>query len=287
MKTRATLFLALLIAIGGGAARADAAVEPAATQAPQPVPRQAAPDPAVQVRDMADRLTALERQLQSQGLLSLLNQISELKAEVARLRGQQEELLHAQQVAEKRVKDLYADLDARLKAQAKAPPAPVMPAPAPAGRGDAAAPVAAQTAKATPAKPSVAAPDPDAEGKAYEAALGLLKEGNYAGATKSFQEFIQAYPSAALTANALYWLGLSQFSQSEFKAASATQQRLLKEHPTSAKVPDAMVNLARIHLQLGEPEASRRWLDKVIAEHPASKAADTARKMQDLAKSAN
>ncbi len=95
---------------------------------------------------------------------------------------------------------------------------------------------------------------------------------------------MSTYPAAALVPNALYWLGLSQFSQGDFKAAIATQQRLLKDFPGHAKVPDAMVSLARIHLQQGENEAGKRWLDRVITEHPTSKAAETARKMQELNK---
>ena len=45
-----------------------------------------------------------------------------------------------------------------------------------------------------------------------------------------------------------------------------------------------MINMARSHLQLDETDASRVWLERVIAEHPASRAADTARKMQELTK---
>jgi tol-pal system protein YbgF len=250
-------------------------------QVPAPVapPAQVASgiDNAARQRDLAERLTALESQTQNQGVLTLLNQISELKQEVARLRGQQEELAHQQQIAEKRVKDFYADIDAKLKAMAKAPPGP---------QAAAVAPPAPPRVEATAPAKAVApvANDPDAEGKAYEAALSLVKDGNYSAAVKAFQGFVQSYPGAPLVANALYWLGLSQFSLGDFKSASSTQQRLLKEYPQSPKVPDAMVNLARASGQLGEAEASKRWLERVIAEHPGSKAAETARKMQELGK---
>lgn len=221
--------------------------------------------------------------MKNQGVLALFNQLAELKAELARLRGQQEELLHAQQLAEKRVKDLYADLDTRVRTLAKAAAASPPGAP---GMPRAEVPASSQQAAKPAAKPAPPPPQNDAEteGKAYEAALGLLKEGNFAQAAKAFQDFMHAYPSAALAPNALYWLGLAQFSQGDFKGAIATQQRLLSDFPASAKVPDAMINLARSHLQLDETEASRGWLERVIAEHPASKAADTARKMQELTK---
>jgi tol-pal system protein YbgF len=247
--------------------------------APTPAPPALGVENPARAHELAERLTVLEYQVQNQGVLTLLNQIAELKQEVARLRGQHEELAHQQQIAEKRVKDLYADLDAKLKALAKTPVAPtpqsVAPTPAPAP---------ARAESGAPTKAPVAANDPDAEGKAYEAALSLVKDGNYAGAVKAFQGFAQAYPGANLMANALYWLGLSQFSLGDFKSALATQQRLLKDYPHSAKVPDAMINLARAHGQLAEAEAAKRWLERVIAEHPGSKAAETARKMLELSK---
>lgn len=230
-----------------------------------------------QLRQIGERLDALEKQSRNQGVLTLFNQVAELKTEVARLRGQVEESVHKQQLADKRTKDLYGDLDTRLKGLGKPAPAPAA-TPSAAPRADSAPPPAATS------KPAAPAVDADAEAKSYEAAIGLIKEGNYPAATQAFQGFLHTFPSAALASNALYWLGLSQFSQGDVKAAAATQQRLLKEYPLSAKVPDAMVNLARSLMQLGDAEASRRLLDKVVAEHPASKAADTARKMQELNK---
>lgn len=234
------------------------------------------------VDGMQGRLDDIERQVKSQGVLTLHNQVAEFKTELARLRGVIDEMQHRQAEAEKRIKDFYNDLDSRLKAQARlVPPAatarsePVAAKPAPAS---------AAAVAATPGAPAAPVSDPDAEGKAYEAALGLLKEGNYNGAALAFQRFLQTYPNAALAANALYWQGLAQFSLSDFKTAVATQQRLLKDYPHSPKAPDALVNMARALLQLGDNDAARRALERVVTEYPASKAADTARKMQELTK---
>lgn len=285
--SRSTSAVVLSWCLAAGIAAAADTTNPVPSQkaAAPSAPAQAsirapAPD-AMVLQQLSDRIGALELHMKNQGVLALFNQLAELKAELARLRGQQEELLHAQQLAEKRVKDLYTDLDARLKTLAKAATAP--PAGVPAPRTE--VPTSAQQAVKPVSKP---APPPqndaEIEGKAYEAALGLLKEGNFASAAKAFQDFLHAHSNAALAPNALYWLGLAQFSQGDFKSAIATQQRLLSEFPASAKVPDAMINLARSHLQLDETDASRGWLDRVIAEHPASKAADTARKMQELTK---
>jgi tol-pal system protein YbgF len=227
---------------------------------------------------MVGRIDDLERQVQSQGVLTLHNQVAEVKAEVARLRGVIDELQHRQTEADKRVKDFYNDLDSRLKALAKSAQAPA------ATRAEPVAARPAPTGATTPAGAATPGADPEAESKAYEAALSLLKEGNYAGAAQAFQRFLQTYPNAALAANALYWQGLAQFSLGDFKGAVATQQRLIKDYANSPKAPDGMVNMARALLQLGDTEAARRALERVVTEHPASKAADTARKMQELTK---
>ena len=58
-----------------------------------------------------DRIARLESQLKNQGLLNLLNQVESLKAEVARLRGGQEEQAYKLELADKRTRDLFADLD--------------------------------------------------------------------------------------------------------------------------------------------------------------------------------
>jgi len=273
------LLAACCMGLLAGMAHAQEAGRAVAPEALAPAPSRSVAEPAVAPEAPS-----------AQALLSLYNQLAELKAEVARLRGQQEELLHAQQLAEQRTKALYGDLDARIKALPRPPVAPPVAnaatppavAAAAAVRAEAAptAPAAAG-AKPVPAKP---APDPEADTKAYEAALNQLKEGNYPAAVKAFKDYLVNFPRAPLVANAYYWLGLSQFSLSEYPAAIATQQRLLKEYPDSAKVPDAMVSLARAHYQTGDADAGRRWLERVVAEHPASKAADTARKLLELHK---
>jgi chromosome segregation ATPase len=73
------------------------------------------------VQAQSERIAKLESQLQSQGLLSLLNQVATLKADVATLRGTQEELVYRLDTADKRTKDLFVDLDERLKEVADRP----------------------------------------------------------------------------------------------------------------------------------------------------------------------
>ena len=227
---------------------------------------------------LSERLAALEKQLQNRGLLTLFNQISELKLEMARLRGQQDELLYRLKQAETRTKDLFGDLDAQVKAlatQVKELPTAV--------------PVQATTQVPTTEAPIFSpvvssTSNPESEAKTYEEALKLFKDGNYPGSAKAFQTYLDLFPGGGLAANAYYWLGLSRFSLGDFKGAVEAQQQLQKSFPASHKVPDAMVSMARAYTQLGESENANATLARVIAEHPASRAAEIARKILDLSK---
>ena len=230
-----------------------------------------------------DRVAHLESQLKNAGLLDLFNQIQGMRDEIARLRGSVEELTHQQKLADKRQKDLFADLDERqtkLKDDLAALD----------GRFQELASRTLSPKDAvrlqTSSSLATAAPVPDAESeaKAYEAALNQFKVGNYTAAVEAFQAFLKLYPNGSFASNGHYWLGLSYFSLGDYKSAAASQLRLLRDHPQSHKAPDAMVSLARAQMQLGELDAARNILDQVLEKYPVTRAAESARKMLTLLK---
>jgi tol-pal system protein YbgF len=82
---------------------------------------------------LAGRVERLERLLESRGLVDMLAQLEALQAEVSRLRGEVEVQSHAIEELRKRQRDLYADLDQRLRRlEGGAPPADAAPAAQPA-----------------------------------------------------------------------------------------------------------------------------------------------------------
>lgn len=248
-----------------------AAATAVAAAEPTPLPAPLALD------SLSARLDRLEEQSRSQGLIGLLNQVEALRAEVARLRGSLDELNHRQEQADRRQKEVLADFDQRIKtahALASRPLPAALPAPV----------AAAAVAPAAAVPPVVAAEDPEAETRAYEAALNLFKAADYAGAVNAFNGFIASYPASALAGNACYWLGLTYFAMGDHKSAVITQRRLLRDYPQHAKVPDALLNMARAHIQLGETEAARQELEQVIAQYPNSKPAELATKILALFK---
>ena len=218
---------------------------------------------------VAARIARIEDAVgKSQGLLDLFREIEGLKQELAKMRGQLEVLNNGIETTQKRQKDLYVDLDTRLR-RLETPPvaAPHVGDPASAGAGAAPGPGSTATHGAN-----------TAEARAYDAAQNLRRIGNYQGAIVAFQNFIKQYPKSPLASSAQYWIGDSYYNMRDFRLAIASQRLVLKSYPDSAKVPDALLNIASSQAELGETAAARKTMEEIVAKHPSSDAADKARR---------
>lgn len=197
-----------------------------------------------------DRLVRIETLLQDRSI-ELSKLIDELRQELARMRGQIEVQTNQIDTLERRQKDLYVDLDARIrKLEANAQ---------------------AQE------KQAASAPDPAAEAKAYEAALNQFKLGNYQLSVAAFQSFLTTYPNSAQLSSAQYWIGNAYYALRDFKMAIAAQQKVLAAWPDSAKAPDAMLNIASCQVEAGEVKVARETLQALIKRYPGTPAAEQAK----------
>ncbi|MCW5605592.1 MAG: tol-pal system protein YbgF [Burkholderiales bacterium] len=217
-----------------------------------------------QTDGMAARLARVEEEAKAQPVLSLVSEIEKLREEIRSLRGQIEVLGNNVDGVAKRQRDMYVDLDLRLRRfeQPGASVAPVLPGAAAAGEAQkaAAAPVGAE------------------ENETYERAQGQRRIGNYQGAIAAFQAFIAKYPKSTLAPRAQYWIGDSHFNLRDFRNAIASQQKLVAAYPDSSSVPDALLNLASSQLESGDAGAARKTMDGLIARYPSSEAAEKAKR---------
>lgn len=220
------------------------------------------------VKALQDRVGKLDAQLRSQGLVDLMQQIEALREELAKVRGQTEVNSHEVETTEKRQRDLYGDLDNRLRKLERGGDAG-----SPAANADGNAGSAAGADAATP--PSG---DAGAENRAYESAFNQFKIGNYPAAIAAFENFLKTYPASPLAANAQYWIGNAYSATRDYKSAIASQQKLMSLYPTSPKVPDAMLNMASSQAELGDKATARRTLREIVSKFPTSPAADMAKK---------
>ncbi len=209
------------------------------------------------------RLARIEDGIKSQPVLALVSEIEKLREEIRALRGQVEVLGHDIEGVSKRQRDMYVDLDLRLR-RFEQPGAPAAGA-KPAGGTDA-------------AKVASAAPVSGDENEVYEQAQNQRRIGNYQGAISAFQGFITRFPKSTLAPRAQYWIGDSYFNLRDFKNAIASQQKLVATYPDSSSVPDALLNMASSQLEAGDSVAARKTMDGLIARYPSSEAAEKARR---------
>lgn len=213
------------------------------------------------------RLNRIEEGSKTQPVLALVSEIEKLREEIRALRGQVEVLGHDIEGVSKRQRDMYVDLDLRLRRfEQPGAAAPAAGAAAPAAGGSEAAKVAS------------AAPVSGDENEAYERAQGQRRIGNYQGAITAFQGFITRFPKSTLAPRAQYWIGDSYFNLRDFKNAIASQQKVIAAYPDSSSVPDALLNMASSQLEAGDAAAARKTMDGLIARYPASDAAEKARR---------
>jgi len=236
---------------------------------------------------IAARLAKLDDSVsKNQAVLDLFREIENLKAEIAKMRGQMEVLANGIEVSQKRQQDFYVDLDTRLRRLESPAVPPVGAAPPP----DTAATSATTGASVMPgtkpgATPAGTAPVAtttgaagNAETRAYEAAQNQRRIGNYQAAIVSFQSFVKQYPKSTLASSAQYWIGDSYFNLRDFRMAINSQRLLLVSYPDSPKVPDALLNIASSQLEMGDSVAARKTMDELVAKHPTSDAADKAKR---------
>ena len=239
-------------------------------------------------RQIDDRLAALEQQAKAGGLVDLANQVQVLQSDVAKLRGQIEVVTYELEQAQKRQRDLYVDLDTRLRklesaaqgssnAAANAGGAPQGSSETPPQGAPPPVAVAAPPGPVATAPPVRNPADNIAEQRAYDSALDLFKRGDYTGAINGFNAFLKSYPRSALASSAQYWLGNAQYARRDYRGSIATQRQLLKDYPDSGKAPDALLNIASAQSDMGDNAAARRTLEQLIRDYPKTDAAARAK----------
>jgi tol-pal system protein YbgF len=201
--------------------------------------------------EVANRFDKLEQLVQqnARNQLDLTGQIESLRLELARLRGSIELLQKDLADTQKRERDLYADVDARIK-------------------------------KVEPQKVVVDGQEVAIEQdqlRAYNAAFDQFRNSQFATAANAFSLFLTQYPQSAYATLARFWLGNALFASRDFKGAIASHQVFIKTYADHAKVPDAMVTIGNSQIELGDKVGARKTLREVLDKYPESQAAQNAK----------
>ncbi len=197
---------------------------------------------------------------ENQTLIDMFRRLQVLQEEVQALRGQFEEQTHELDGVRERQRDLYVDIDRRLRDVEKGGVA-----------GAPAAPVSAGPVATAPAAGAVV--NAAQEQAAYEQAFELLKTRRYDDAITAFRKYLADYSSGSYRDNAQYWIGEATYVMRRFPTAVEEFKKVEQLYPTSAKVPDAMVKIGFSYYELQEWAQALQILERLAQRFPESTAA--------------
>ncbi|UCH46814.1 MAG: tol-pal system protein YbgF [Betaproteobacteria bacterium] len=221
----------------------------------------------------------------ARAMVQLMNQLEGLNRELNKLRGKVEELSNSIRNADKRQKDMYLDLDTRLRRLESSNTEILDETKKTTGTlSDLQTRVERlEQSAATGSIPSpVTSASPDdretnlAVLRAYEAAMAKYRAGEYQDAIAAFQHVAQQYPQHPLAVNAQYWTGDAYYQLRAYRNAIDAQKELIAKYPNSAKAADAMLNMGSAFIGLEDAPAARDTWEKLIATYPDSRAAKNA-----------
>jgi len=209
-------------------------------------------------RQQAERFEAMTRRIEQlenrvealqHGLSESATGSESTSMEIAKLRGATEQLANDVSNAQRREKDFYADLDARMR---KLEPMAVM--------------IDGHSAQV----------DRD-EQQSYDTAMAQFRASDFRSAINGLNAFVARYPQSVYAPMAQFWLGSSYYAVKDFAAAIAAQQALIEHFPDSPRIAEALLNIAASQVELNDRKSARATLARITNDFPESEAAKLAR----------
>lgn len=205
--------------------------------------------------ELLRRMTEDNAQLR-RSMLDLQNQIESLRGELARSNGQHEQM--AREVSE--LQRAQKDLGQRQQDMVRG--------------------VEERISLLEPVKVTVDGNEimvEPAERRAYDAALGLFRSGDFTGAQTAFLSLIGRYPNSGYLPSALFWLGNAQYATRDYKEAITNFRIMLRAAPGHVRAPEALLSIANCQVELKDVAAARKTLDELLLTYPQSDAAKAGR----------
>ena len=225
----------------------------------------------IKLKDLDTRLERIERVVSNQSLLDLANQGEALRSDLRSMHNDIDQLSNNLEAGRKQQRDLYADLDRRVKALEL--------------RGGGGAGSGASGSGDAGLAGSAAAGDAGGAGSddkaAYQVAFGLLKDSQYDRAIVAFQKFLVSYPDSQLADNAQYWLGEANYVNKAFPEAQTAFQRVVDKYPQSRKRPDALLKIGYCEYELKQWDTAKATLSQVVTQFADTPAGHLAQQRLD------
>lgn len=206
----------------------------------------------LEVRQRVDAMQQRHADEMSQVRRSVLDQqqqIDALRSDVARLTGQNEQLVREAAELQRKQKDMAQGVDDRLR---QFEPVQVT--------------VDGQQFTADPA-----------EKRDFDAALAQFRGGQFPEARKAFAAFVNTYPKSGYVPSARFWLGNTQYAGRDYKEAIANFRSMLTAMPNHERAPEATLSIANCQIEMKDTKAARKTLEDLLKAYPNSEAAVAAK----------
>lgn len=112
-----------------------------------------------------------------------------------------------------------------------------------------------------------------AERRDWDAAMGKLREGDFAAAAGALTAFLERHPDSGYDASARFWLGNALYGKRDYKGAVAALRAMTAAHPKHPKAPEAMLAMANSQAESKDAPGARRTLQDLLQRYPQSEAA--------------
>lgn len=220
--------------------------------------------------------------------LSLLKRIDFLQQEVQELRGKFEEQSYELEQMHKRQKDLYLDLDKRIRAEGANPVGGVSSMSLSEARIKTQAPLkgaadhrisaatnldAIQPTAADIQNAPLSEQDKAAEKQAYDNAYKLIQNKNFTAAETALRSLLKTFPGGQYTANVHYWLGELYLVQGQLALAQTQFENVFQNYPAHQKAADALLKLGYVQYSKGQWQESSDLLGQVKTKFPNTSSA--------------
>ena len=238
-------------------------------------------DPAqIKMNDIDNRLTRIERVMANQSLQQMANDLEATRAEVKAMRNEVDQLNNTVQAARKQQRDLYTDLDERMKVlevRGGITSAPLSSGDAASGSTTGSS---VPSASAAPVSEGVSVADGTDKGD-YQAAFSQLKSSQYDRSISAFRKFLVSYPQSPLAENAQYWLGEAYYVTKAYPDALQAFHQVSEKYPQSRKLADALLKTGYCYYELKQWGKAREVLSQVAEQYPDASAGRLAKQRLD------
>ena len=228
---------------------------------------------------------------------TMVAQVQMLSEEIRSLRDQVEILESELDTTRQRQKDLYDDLDNRLRRLERSAPAnsgvstggtgeTTQPDSTASDASDASmteeggTPVeveGGESAVETTVPEAVEVEvDPEVIRAVYDSAFRTLRQGKYEDAIIEFNALVQNYPQSDLVDDAFYWIAEANYVTKKYDVALTGFEQVIRDYPDNRRAAEAMLKIGYIYYDQQDFEQAQNYLEEVIERYPASRSAFSA-----------